>query len=89
MSLTFCIDAEQLRRALADIETAERNGFHHCLAVFDLTSASRTLSDCRATYSDLMERAHPTNPEYNWGRFQGVTRKCRFEDGRLIPLAPD
>jgi hypothetical protein len=84
--MEFCIGADALRKALAEIEAAEANGFMHCMAVFRLTSAGQRLDDCRAEYSDLSERAHPTNPALNWGRFQGVTRNNRFENGRLHPL---
>lgn len=81
-----CINAEQLRKALADIEAAEANGFDHCLSVFVMTSAGRMIDECRAEYSDLLEKAHPTDGNLNWGRFQGVTRRHRFENGKLVPL---
>lgn len=84
--MQFCINAEQLRKALKDIEAAEANGFHHCLAVLKLTSAGHQLDDCRAEYSDLIEKAHPTDGGLSWGRFQGVTRRNIFRDGKLIPL---
>lgn len=86
MSVMFCIDAAQLRKALAEIEAAEKNGFMHCLAVFNLTQASPMLDQCRAEYSDLCEKAHPTNGSLNWGRFQNVTRRHRFVDGKLVPI---
>jgi hypothetical protein len=84
--MMFCIDAAQLRRALVDIEAAEKNGFMHCLAVLNLTQAGPMLDDCRVEYSDLCERAHPTDGGFNWGRFQGVTRKNRFVNGKLVPI---
>lgn len=83
----FCIDAEQLRKALADIEKAESNGFMHCLAVFDITQAGRMIDQCRAEYSDLSERAHPTDPNFSWGRFQNVTGRNKFVRGKLVPIA--
>lgn len=85
--MNFCIDAEQLRKALAEIEVAERNGFKHCLAVFRMASAGRMISDNRAEYSDLVEKAHPTDPAFDWGRFQAVSRYNEFRDGKLVPLA--
>jgi hypothetical protein len=85
--MDFCIDAAQLRAALADIEGAEANGFHHCLAVFTLMSAGPRLDRCRADYSDLLERAHPTDGSLDWGRFQQVSARFRFEDGKLLPIA--
>ena len=84
--MNFCITGDQLRKALADIDAAEKNGFMHCLAVFDITQAGKMIDECRAEYSDLVEKAHPTDGNFNWGRFQGVTRKHRFENGRLHPL---
>lgn len=87
MAIEFCIRADELRVALAEIELAERNGFDHCLAIFQLKNAGRDIGECLAAYSDLSERAHPTNREYNWGRYQGVTKRHRFENGKLIPLS--
>ena len=87
MSMSLCISADQLRKALADIEKAEANGFMHCLAVFDMATAGPMISDCTARYSDMVERAHPTDENLNWGRFQGVTRRHKFEDGKLVPIA--
>ena len=86
MSMSLCIPAAELRKALADIESAEKNGFMHCLAVFDMASAGPMLDACRARYSDLIERAADNDPSLSWGRFQGVTRKNRFENGTLVPL---
>lgn len=84
--MNFCIDAEQLRKALAEIEAAEKNGFMHCLAVFRMASAGQMLDQNRAEYSDMIEKAHPTNGRFDWGRFQGVTRLNRFENGKLVPI---
>lgn len=85
--MEFCITAAELRKALADIERAEANGFMHCLAVFHMESAGRMLNECRAAYSDLSERAHPHDPDLSWGRFQGVTRRHKFVGGKLEPIA--
>lgn len=84
--MDLCINAEHLRKALADLERAEKNGFMHCLAVFSMVSAGRMLDQNRAEYSDMIEKAHPTDGAFDWGRFQGVSRRHRFEDGKLIPL---
>lgn len=84
--MDFCIDAKELRKALADIEAAEKNGFMHCLAVFRMTAVSNMLDGCRAGYSDIIEKAHPTDGSYNWGRFQGVSRNNKFRSGRLVPI---
>lgn len=86
MAIELCIGAAELRAALADIERAEANGFHHCLAVFQFTSISADLDDTVAKFDGLIERAHPTDPSLNWGRSQGVTRRNRFVDGRAVPI---
>lgn len=86
MSIQFCISPDQIRGALEEIEAAEKNGFHFCLAVFEIAQAGQMLDQCLARYSDLVERAHPTDPEYHYGRFQCVSRTHRFENGKLIPL---
>lgn len=86
MSMSLCISANELRQALMDMEVAEANGFMHCLAVFNITSAGTMLSEVRAEYSDLLERAHATDARYDWGRFQRVSKTHRFVDGQLVPL---
>jgi len=80
------ISPRKLRAALREIEQAEQNGFMHCLGVFKITSAGVMLDECRASYSDLLERAHPTDPSKNWGRFQAVTKRNRYENGKLVKL---
>ena len=86
MSMMLCIDAAELRKALAEIEAAEKNGFMYCLAVYKMAQAGPMLDECRAVYSDLLERAHPTNSNYNWGRFQRVTQTHRFRNDTLVPI---
>jgi len=82
----FCISGEELRKALREIEKAEKNGFYHCLAVFRLSSVGSMLSDCRLAFSDLWERAYPSDLRLNWGRFQNITKRYKFEDGELVPI---
>lgn len=88
MGIEVCISAGQLRRALRDIEAAEANGFDHCLAVLELEACGMMLDQCLVRYSDLVEKAHPTDGSLSWGRFQGVTRRYKFEGGQLVPLKP-
>lgn len=83
--MEFCIDATELRKALAEIEVAEKNGFMHCLAVFRMKSAGRMISDNQAEYSDLFERAHPTDSNFDWGRCQQVSKHNKFKNGKLVP----
>lgn len=82
--MEFVINATELRAVLREIEAAEANGFMHCQAVFQLASAGRYLSQCVAVYSDLYERAHPTDARLNWGRGQGVTKLNKFVKGKLV-----
>ena len=77
------INAENLRKALKDIEAAEKNGFMYCEAVFDANYRNDTWIE--ATYSDMWEKAHPTDGSLNWGRNQDVTKRNTFKDGKLIP----
>jgi hypothetical protein len=78
------VNAEQLRKALADIEHAESNGFMYCEAVFKTKDIDKAFVNIE--YSDIYEKAHPSDPSLSWGRFQGVAKISRFENGRLVPL---
>lgn len=82
--MDLCINAKQLRKALADIEAAEERGFMFCLAVFKMSAVGPSISDCRADYSDMVERAHPFDGNLDWGRFQSVSKRARFIDGELV-----
>ena len=84
--MELCITAAELRKALAEIEKAEANGFMYCLAVLRLSSAGMGLDQCRVSYDSMIERAHPTDGNLSWGRFQGVTRRNRFVNGRVVPI---
>jgi hypothetical protein len=84
--MEFCISSKELRKALIDIELAEKNGFMYCLSVFRFTSAGRSIDDNLAEYSDIIEKAHPTNSCFDWGRFQSVTKLNKFINGKLIPI---
>jgi hypothetical protein len=79
-SPSITIDAEQLRKALADIEEAEEAGLHHCQAVFIKTLEGEMLSDYKAEYLDLIEKAHPTDGTKDWGRGQNVRKKFRYNE---------
>jgi hypothetical protein len=86
MALDFCIEPDQLRAALREIEAAEANGFNYCLAVFRIAHAGVDIVNCRAAYSDLLERAHPIDANRNWGRFQHLSKRFKYQDGKLVPL---
>lgn len=57
--MNLCIDAVQLRKALADIEAAEKNGFMHCLAVFRLSSTGRMIDQNRMENSGKQLSSQP------------------------------
>lgn len=86
MSMSFCIGAVELRKALAEIEVAESNGFNHCLAVFAMAQVGRMLTSCLAEYSDLAARGHPTDASLDWGRFSNVHRSHKLKRGKLIRI---
>lgn len=81
--IELVIDETELRKALADIEQAKQQGFTHCLAVVRLLQVGACLDSCQLSYSDLVFRAHPTDPNLNWGR-GGLISDYRFVDGRLV-----
>ncbi len=83
MALIY-IEAHELRKALADIKAAERNGFMFCRAVLEPSAVSSD-GALGLSYSDLWERASIT-PDKDWGRFQGVSSRHRYVDGRLVPI---
>jgi len=37
-------------------------------------------------YDSMIEKAHPTDGNLNWGRFQGVTKRNKFKNGKLVPI---
>jgi hypothetical protein len=80
------INGEELRKALDSIEKAEKNGFQYCLAVLSLVNAGPSIEHCRVEYSDMIEKAHPTDDELDWGRFQSVTERFKFRNGKLVPI---
>jgi hypothetical protein len=84
--MSFKINAHELRKALAEIEQAETNGFMHCVAIFDPHHVEGPF--VHLEYSDMHEKGHPTAGHMDWGRFQGVTRRNRLDkNGQLVPLA--
>lgn len=79
-------NAEQLRNALKEIEKAEANGFMYCEAVFHLKEYGRSISDCKIEFDDICEKAHPTDCSLNWGRWQKVSQRNKFINGKLEPI---
>ena len=71
----------ELEKALTAIKEAENNGFNFCEGVFQVVGMHGLIGIGK--YSDLWEKAHPTDPSLNWGRFQSVTKRKKFIDGKL------
>lgn len=84
--MNFSIGADELRKALAEIEAAEKNGFMHCQAVLKFKAMGHANAWIELAYSDLWERAAPNNGMLDWGRGQGVTVRNKFVNGKLVPL---
>ena len=81
--MLFKTNAKELKKALKDIELAEKHGFMFCEAVFDLKQEDTSWEV--GTYSDLIEKAHPTDGSLNWGRGQSVSKRNYFKNGKVIP----
>ncbi len=84
--MELCISSMELRKALEEIEAAEKNGFDYCLAVFKLQTAGHMLSDNTMGFSDLITRADPVDGNLDWGRFQNPYTTNRFDGKKLVPL---
>jgi hypothetical protein len=84
--MEFCIETKELKKALKEIEKAEKNGFMYCLSVFTFVSAGDMIDENIANYTDMIEKAHPTNERFDWGRGQGITKRNKFINGKLVPL---
>ena len=80
--MELCINGEQLRKALAELEKAEQNGFTHSVAIFELATAGPMIDDCTMNYDSLIVKAHPTDGRSNWGRC--FRPNMRFENGKLV-----
>lgn len=81
--MEISLDKKELEKALADIREAEESGFMFCRGVFRVVGMDGSIGN--AVYSDLWEKAHPTDGHLNWGRFQSVHKRNRFVNGRLEP----
>lgn len=77
------ITADQLRAALKDMEEAEKAGLMYCEAVFNGSWVDDYWTS--AEYSDLYEKAHPTDGRLNWGRGQKIRKSHIFKNGKLAP----
>ena len=81
------ITEKELKKALKEINRAKKNGFHYCEGVFRGFDFDGAL--VKLVYSDLFEKAHPTDGRYNWGRGQFVTNYHTFQNGELIDIEDD
>jgi hypothetical protein len=77
------ISGDELRKALVEVEKAEAAGFVASQAVFNLTMKNGVWGD--GEFTDVCEKAHPTNGALNWGRDNFMVRQgFTFRDGRLL-----
>lgn len=80
------VNAEQLRKALKEIEIAESHNIMHCDAIFKLSKVGDSLDDCRIEFGKhLVVKADPVDPRKNWGRYDHYLDH-KYENGDLIPL---
>lgn len=83
MSELAAISGDELRKALAEVEKAEAAGFIASQAVFKLEAKNAVWSD--GTFTDVCEKAHPTNPALNWGRDNFLVKGgSTFRNGKLL-----
>lgn len=81
--MEISLDRKELEKALKDIKKAEGSGFMFCRGVFSVVGMNGAIGI--AEYSDIWEKAHPTDGHLDWGRFQNVHQRKRFVNGRLEP----
>jgi len=82
--MSYKLTGIEIRKALKDIEQAEKNGFMFCEAIFEPSKVDGVFIELN--YHDLSEKAHPTDGNLNWGRFQGVSKNYKFKKGKLIKI---
>ena len=70
------LSKKELLGALHDLDRAEKNGFLYCLGIFQIKGLNGVIGF--AEYSDLLEKAHPTDGQLNWGRGQDITKRFHF-----------
>ncbi len=87
--MEFSIRRDQLVAALEAVDTAIANGFSSAEAVFRFTAAGPRVSDCLAEFRDPVLKAHPTDPQKNYGRITPGWQSYRFRNGRLYDRDDD
>lgn len=66
--IQLCVEPSELKKALEDFKEYEKQGFGFSLPIFSLSESSKSLSDCKMTYSGgMVAKAHPTDEHLNWG----------------------
>lgn len=83
--MDVCINAEQLRKALKEIEIAEENGYGYSLAVLRLATAGRMLDECTVEFDGLVVKGHPTDGHFHFGR-SSHHRYSKLVDGEILEL---
>jgi hypothetical protein len=62
------ISVKELKKAIKAAASAAKDGFNHSLPVFRLSTAGPGIEECKMEYGDLILKAHPIDPNLNWGR---------------------
>ena len=65
--MKFCVTKQELEKALAMVNQAVENGFENTLAVMRIYTGGETLDDFLAKSDGIILKAHPTDPNLNWG----------------------
>lgn len=66
MSINFVVSTQELKKALQDLDGLEKEGFDASIAVFELTSAGKTLDENTAAYDGSIILKTKTGGD--WGR---------------------
>lgn len=83
--MNLCITEKEVKAMAKVFRNARKNGFNYCLAVLEFDGMQNP-HWLRLRYSDLWEKAHPTDGSLDWGRCQSITERFTFRDGKLKPI---
>jgi hypothetical protein len=66
--IEMCLTRKELVKALEQLDIAYKNGFKNSLAIVRLVKAGDNIDEFLAKYDSLILKAHPTDPNKDWGR---------------------
>jgi hypothetical protein len=87
--IEFYLTKEELQKALASLQAAEKRGFGFSEALFRVTcikpDGEFSLKEITKFEDQIILKAHPTDASKNWGRIGINEISCqRFVDGVLV-----